>query len=421
MSKRDIRDAYRNVLVHPADWALLCIYNPDGEKMISNRFPMGGVSIPFIFDTLSALTVFAIKNNVPAISQLGLGLFQHNGVDMPADESQEELDMLNILDDFLMIHALCTCDVEDGEKYARLQADAVDNIFLALGWPLKKEKSVTAVVDIIFLGVGWNSVEQACYIPDEKAEKYLGLLAEFLREERRLLPLKSWRSMCGVLVWTSFVTPQTKSRLYAPFQCLKAGERLLVKRPGSSPSSIMIRVSKEAMHDFYWWKEILQDPPLYRPMLQNDLDLEAWLLTTDGAPNFGIGGYWGNQYFSLELSPLGKSQHSTWVELFALVVASYLWGDEWTGQTIRWRTDCQAHVRGLFKIRTSAPKLLGLHDRLDALQYKKHFIFSSEHIPGKNNVLADELSRLCVENVPGDWVRCRKPTNLPRWLYLMLA
>ena len=378
MSKRDISDAYRNVLVNPSDWSLLCIYNPEGQKMISNRLPMGGVYIPFIFDTLSALTVFAVKNNVPKIPrQFPLTPRPSNAThnadlddlfeEFPPPECTDPLDMLNILDDFLEIHTFCNSKDEDGERRAKAQADAADQIFRALGWPLKDEKSVTAVLDLIFLGVGWNSEAQACYIPDEKANKYLDQIKEFFEEKRGLLTLKEIRSICGILVWVSFLAPQTRSRLYYLFQCLKAALRRFRESNSTSPSSIVVRLSAEAQHDLRWWQTILEDPPLYRPMLQNDVELEAWLVTTDAAPNYGVGGFWQNQYFSFELSPLGKSQHSTWAELFALVVASYIWGKQWTGQTIRWRTDCEAHVRGLFKIRTSAPKLLGLHDCLDTV------------------------------------------------------
>ena len=244
----------------------------------------------------------------------------------------------------------------------------------------------------------------------------------FLLVKAGTLTLKEWRTLCGILVWICFLVPQARSRMYYFFQCLKAGERRLreaVARNQSTyntPSSIVIKMSKQAVHDLHWWKEVLQNPPLYRPLIREEVEDEAFMVTTDGAPSQGIGGFWRNEAFSMELSEEGKKKHSTWVELFALVVATLIWGDQWRGQTIKWRTDCSSHVRGLFKIRTSAPELLELHDILDQLQFEQHFIFSAEHIPGDQNVLADALSRLSFEMLPSDWRIVHLPTTVPDWI-----
>ena len=82
--------------------------------------------------------------------------------------------------------------------------------------------------------------------------------------------------------------------------------------------------------------------------------------------------------------------HSTKAELLAVLMAACLWGECWRGQRILWRTDCVCHGNGLFKLRSKAPELLPIQNEIDFLQVKHGFAFSSEHIAGQENILAEE-------------------------------
>ena len=229
----------------------------------------------------------------------------------------------------------------------------------------------------------------------------------------------------GKLVYVSNLAPQSRCRLFYLFRCLRAGERTFRHRlevsGRASPVSTLIRLDQYARDDLEWWKAVLVCPPLKRPILRSRDQDDQWTVTTDAAPSRGVGGHWKDQCFSIELSQEGKLTHSTYAELLALVVATILWSDDWYGETIHWRTDCQAHVRGLFKLRSKAPELLPLHDILDQFQFSKHFAFSSEHIPGEDNDFADALSRLYFETIPSGWTICHLPTTCPQWVSTLLS
>ena len=134
-------------------------------------------------------------------------------------------------------------------------------------------------------------------------------------------------------------------------------------------------------------------------------------VTTD-ASGWGIGGFVyypeddTHYYFSIRWRyGLENRLHSTYGELYALVVCAALWDRVWSRHHIRWSTDCIAHVTGLYKIRTQAPELLPLHDYLDLRQARGQYVYAAKHLAGSKNVIADNLSRGVIE-VPSDWVRC---------------
>ena len=103
---------------------------------------------------------------------------------------------------------------------------------------------------------------------------------------------------------------------------------------------------------------------------------------------------------------------STYAELMALVVSVALWDIHWKDSYVLWKTDCKAHIYGLYKIRTKAPELLPLHDFIDTRQAWGSYRYLTEHIAGVDNTIADALSRGCLEDIPSTWIRCRPDIDL---------
>lgn len=83
-------------------------------------------------------------------------------------------------------------------------------------------------------------------------------------------------------------------------------------------------------------------------------------------------------------------------ELYPIVVASILWGEMWKKQRIIFLCDNSATVAILNKGRSKSPHIMPLMRRLTLIAAKNNFIFSSIHVPGRTNLIADALSRLQI-------------------------
>ena len=409
MTTRDVVDAYRNILINPSDWPLMCLGIRD--KLYCNiRMCMGGTSSCGIFGWLSDLTVWIITNtNWP---------------------SPPTLTVRSILDDFWILHLqqILINTNQDAEiiKGAQLEALAIDKIFANLGWPLKETKAQTATTSVLYIGIIWDSVMKSCTVPASKAHKYEDCIQAVLAVTRRTTNLKILRSLVGSLVYVAKFLPQARCRLFYLFKILRAGEQRLKRREviagrNVSPHKIPLRFSQLAIDDLEWWAKTLEIIPSVFPIIRPIEYSEDYICTTDAAPSEGIGGFWRNQAFYFKFNDRGNQLHSTEAELLALLMATVLWGDDWSGHRILWRTDCICHVRGLFKLRSTAPNLLPIHNELDWFQVQQNFAFAAEHIAGEDNILADKLSRGCVEILPTGWHLCPLPTQLPHILSTTLC
>jgi hypothetical protein len=407
MSSRDIKDAYRQVPVHPADWGLLVLRVQD-DFYLTGRLSMGARPACGIFDRASRITCWIIRHELPSLECVR-----------------------SILDDFLLLHGSYGLDLLNPRDSSLIDAAVVadllrvDHIMHDLGWPIKHSKSISNVTQLTWLGIGWNSVEHSCFLPEDKAQRYLTIVEDILQNPQQRIRLTEWRSIMGKLVWVTSILPQARSRLFYLFSCLFAGERGLRRRrvldSRVTDASVFVHMSEEGIHDLEWWRTVFLLPPIQRCLVRDTSPRIC--VTTDGAPSKRIGGYYGHLCFSINLSTAGHACHSTVVELLALVIAVILWGSLWEGETVRWRTDCSAHVTGLFKLRTSAPALLPLHQFLDLSAVKHNFLFSPEHIRGEHNGFADYLSRTFVTEamLPPTFHLCQLTTPLPAWLSVLIS
>ena len=111
-----------------------------------------------------------------------------------------------------------------------------------------------------------------------------------------------------------------------------------------------------------------------------------------------------------------------WMEFFPIVVAVVLWGEWLKGKRIVLRSDNTSVVAILNKQTSKCPKIMKLL-RFFVLQcLKLNLGFCAKHIPGKENVIADALSRFQMvrfrEVAPNAEV---KGTPVPKFLWSLLS
>jgi hypothetical protein len=131
--------------------------------------------------------------------------------------------------------------------------------------------------------------------------------------------------------------------------------------------------------------------------LTNTTDISLY---TDASSNHGFGGYYAGRWFQgkwpEEIHNLGNDPISmALIELYPIVVAVVLWGHEWSGQLIKFLCDNLATVQ-IIRKRRSKSAITCIMKLMRKLTWKsacENFLVLCDHVPGKENVIADSLSR----------------------------
>lgn len=114
--------------------------------------------------------------------------------------------------------------------------------------------------------------------------------------------------------------------------------------------------------------------------------------------NHGFGGYYAGRWFQgkwpEEIHNLGSDPLSmALLELYPIVVAIVLWGHEWSGKRIEFLCDNLATVQITRKLRSKSSIIMKLMRKVTWKSACENFLILCDHVPGKENVIADSLSR----------------------------
>ena len=80
-------------------------------------------------------------------------------------------------------------------------------------------------------------------------------------------------------------------------------------------------------------------------------------------------------------------------ELFPVVIAASLWGHRWASKRVEFCSDNMAVVNVLRSGTTKDPNMMVLLRHLSLVAARHSFAFTASHTPGKDNSIADALSR----------------------------
>ena len=116
-------------------------------------------------------------------------------------------------------------------------------------------------------------------------------------------------------------------------------------------------------------------------------------VTSDASGLWGCGAFSAHHWFAITLGECWRDIHITIKELLPIVAASTVWGKEWIGKHVMFRCDNTAVVAIVNSGRSKHPLTMHYTRLLYLLGAVYNFSFHCTHIPGKNNVAADTLSR----------------------------
>ena len=118
------------------------------------------------------------------------------------------------------------------------------------------------------------------------------------------------------------------------------------------------------------------------------------IVTSDASGNWGCGAFTGTgEWFQLPWTEAWGAVHITCKELLPIVLACAMWGRRARGGLVRCRTDNAAVVSIVNTGRSKDSLAMHLMRCLSFFMAQFAIIVRAEHLPGRENVAADALSR----------------------------
>ncbi|XP_073685315.1 uncharacterized protein [Garra rufa] len=355
LAKVDITSAFKVMPIHPDSWHLFGIHWLE-KFYFSVRLTFGCKSSPKIFNMLSEAVCWILSNNY-AIPHL-----------------------IHLLDDFLVI--------SPPDAIPAAHISTVQKVFSDLGIPIAQEKTMGPATSIEFLGINLDSAKFQASLPKEKIDRIIlvssTLLSSSSCSKRELL------SLLGHLNFAMRIIPQGR-----PFI-----SHLLSLASSVHALEDLITLSHACRNELRLWIMFLKQwnglSLFYNNLISSPIDIQ---LFTEAAPTTGFGGFYQGRWFASPWPPelQGSPQSSAFFELYPLVVAAFLWGNEWASKSILVRCDNEAVVHCINKNRSHCPALMPLLRRLIWISPCDQFLISAKHVAGADNQIADSLSRFLFQ------------------------
>lgn len=260
-----------------------------------------------------------------------------------------------------------------------------------LGLPLglEPDKRRGPALRIVFLGLTLDSSSMTIEIPEQRMADTVTMLENYANKQRATA--RELQSLAGKMVYLTRIMRMGRAFL---------GRILDLKvRAGSGHAHIALDDAFRA--DVRFWLDFLPICPRTLSCPDTDwTDSDTMQLYTDASLEYGMGGYFHGQWFSQQWSPaqlaaaIRNSRPSMpYLELLALVSAAATWGHLWRGKRVSFFTDCEPVHTAVNKLGSSHPQSQCLLRSLVAISITHSFELRAAFIAGRDNTLADPLSR----------------------------
>ena len=385
MAVTDLASAYRSVMVRPSDrthqglsWEL------DGQQeFIHDNFLSFGTRVaPYIFNSITdAVTRYMCAH----------GYF-----------------CVNYLDDFLVMGPdYDTCQKSQIFLHATLRS---------LGFYISYKKVRSPSKLQIYLGVEFDSVTMQLRLPKDKLDK-LQLELSFFHGRRRVTK-KQLQRLCGVLAHCS--TLVRGGRTFS--------HRVIAMLSGFSKKKRYITLSRSFHQDLDWWRDFAEWFNGYAKIIQPPQ--HTTMVCTD-ASGSGFGAYtdldWicGQWYSDFKMdndihghcvaAPTKQIPTNINVrELYPILEAIQRWGHLWRDHKVQCVSDNTQVVAAMNTGRSSNASSMGILREIFWLSVVNNCHLVGIYLPGKDNVIADALSRASAASDLPVFLCCRSGASSTR-------
>ncbi|KAM9302167.1 uncharacterized protein PAF06_015443 [Gastrophryne carolinensis] len=357
MAKTDIESAFRLLPVHPDSQYLLGCYF-EGGGFIDRCLPMGcSVSCAY-FEAFSTFLEWVVKE------KSGLSAVTH------------------YLDDFF-------CVGPADSRVCDLLLSCMLSTFDSFGVPVATEKTEGPRTCMSFLGIEIDSQAGVCRLPLVKVRDLLQELQGALLVKK--VTLRQLQSVLGKLNFACKVLPM--GRVFS--------RRLSLATAGVKEAHHFIRLTGGLKEDLRMWVSFLSSFNGLVYWLDPVRENREVGLFTDAAGSTGFGAYFAGRWCAAPWPERVRSsshiRNLALLELFPVVVALALWGEDLQNKSVLFHSDNMAVVSAINAQTASSPPVVKLLRQLvlSCLQY--NILFRAVHVPGVANGIADALSRFQMD------------------------
>lgn len=365
LAKCDIEDAFRLIPMAPADYPLLGFTWQD-KFYYDKVLPMGASSSCRLFEDFSSALHWIM-------------------------ESKFGSELVHIIDDFLFI----------GPPNSQKCSSSVKAFMYTMkdmGVPLKMEKTIWPTTCLDFMGITVDTGAMEARLPPDKIEKCINLIQNFL--SRNKVTLKELQSLLGLLNFACRIVVPGRAFLRRLYNLT-----LGVKKPHHH-----IRLCTGSKDDLRVWLSFLEKYNGKSLILEKIwLSADLLHLYTD-ASSKGFGCILDAEWSFGEWPNSWANDHITVKETYPIVLAIALFGEKLQNKCIVLHCDNMAVVEILNKQSSKHMKIMSFVRQFVFLILKWNIMFRAQHVPGKQNILADLLSRLQVQEFR---LRCPGAKALP--------
>ena len=155
-----------------------------------------------------------------------------------------------------------------------------------------------------------------------------------------------------------------------------------------------IRLNVEFRKDLAWWVEFFGQRNGISFFLFLTLEpLPDFSISSDASGAIGYGAFMDNERFNGRWSTLQLPLSIAYKELSPVVLAAHVWGPGWSRRRIMFHIDNEAVVHILNSRTSPDPNIMHLLRSLLKVAACFSFTFAAIYVPGRNNGIADALSR----------------------------
>ncbi len=375
MAKVDVKAAYRTIAVRPADWPLLGMHW-EGRYYFHRTLPFGLRSSCHLWERYATAAEWVITHVFGVV------------------------DIIHYVDDSFLAAA-----TEEACLHCLRQTKLA---YDELGVPDAPDKTEGPTTRLTFLGIQIDSQAMTVSLDQPKLDAIRLLLREWAGRET--CSLRQLQSTIGTLAWAAQVVRHGRTFLQHMRDLAAAHQHS--PRPHDVTS---IPLTEDIRDDLDWWErymaqwngigllweeEWINDSSLLQP--HTDACVEGYAAVC-GAEWFH--GTWTAEHHRLAQDDSMTRDSMPWKELYAIVAAASTWGQRWTRRRVVFFTDCMPVVQALTKGASRTRRIMQLIRILHFIAAQHHFVYRVKHIPGVENAIADELSR--VHDVSQLSTRCR--------------